>query len=381
MTARLATVLLLAAGCVPAPTLPPSEAAPAPREAATLREVYADAFLVGTALNARQIRGEDERARPIVEAQFDAVTAENAMKWASLHPEPGRYDFALADSLVAYAEQRGMAVIGHTLVWHSQTPAWVFEHPDGTPRSREELLALMEDHIATVAGRYRGRIHGWDVVNEALEGDGSLRDSPWRRIIGDDYLEHAFRFARAADPDAALYYNDYALVEPAKRAGAVRIARQLAAAGVPLDGIGLQGHFTLGWPTPAKLDSTLADLAPFGEVMVTELEITVLPAADGPVSAEVSRREEARAALDPYPDALPDSVQAQLAARYRALFEVLHRRRALVSRVTFWGVTDGDSWRNGWPIPGRTDYPLLFDREGRPKPAYDAVLAAGLEGR
>lgn len=356
---------LVASGCAAS-----HEAAPA--DGPSLREVFADVFLVGAALNEDQFRGRDARSAPLVPAQFNTITPENVMKWEVLHPEPGVYDFGPADAFVAYGEAHGMAVIGHTLVWHAQTPGWVFEHPDGTPLSRQALLDRMEEHIATVAGRYRGRIHGWDVVNEALNEDGTLRDSPWRRIIGDDYLVHAFRFAHAADPGAELYYNDYTLVKPEKRAGAIRLVRSLQEAGVPVAGVGLQGHWRLDWPDVADLDAAIRDLAPLGDVMITELDIGVLE--DPFDGADVQRSAEATDRLDPYRDGLPEAVQQALAQRYAEVFRVLVRHRDVLSRVTFWGVTDGDSWRNGWPVAGRTNYPLLFDRAGAPKPAFDAVI-------
>ena len=341
--------------------------------APTLREAYADAFLVGVALNARQVT--EPGATPLV-PQFNAATPENVMKWEVIHPAPGVYDWGGADAFVDYAEAHGLSVTGHTLVWHSQTPAWVFEDEGGAALSREALLARMEEHISAVVGRYRGRVDGWDVVNEALDGsgDGSLRDSPWRRIIGDDYVAHAFRFAHAADPDARLYYNDYALVNPEKRAGAIRLVRGLLDAGVPITGIGIQGHMTMDWPAPARLDSTIRELAVLGDVVVSELDIDVLPDPGNAQSADVSRSEDGTPALDPYRDGLPADAQQRLADRYAEVFRVLHRHRGAISRVTFWGLTDGDSWRNDWPVRGRTNHPLLFDRAGRPKPAFEAVI-------
>ena len=352
------------AGCA---STPDAQGAP------MLREAYADAFLVGVALNERQVA--ELGAAPLV-AQFNAATPENVMKWERIHPAPGVYDWGGADAFVDFAEAHGLSVTGHTLVWHSQTPDWVFEDEGGAPLSREALLARMERHISAVVGRYRGRVAGWDVVNEALDGsgDGSLRDSPWRRIIGDDYVAHAFRFAHAADPDAALYYNDYALVNPEKRAGAVRLVRGLLDAGVPVTGIGIQGHWSMDWPVPARLDSTIRELAVLGDVVVSELDIDVLPDPGNAQSADVSRSEEGTSALDPYPDGLPADAQQRLADRYAEVFRVLHRHRNAISRVTFWGLTDGDSWRNDWPVRGRTNHPLLFDRAGRPKPAFDAVM-------
>jgi endo-1,4-beta-xylanase len=276
---------------------------------------------------------------------------------------------------VTFGERNGMFVIGHTLVWHNQTPRWVFQDAAGQPVSRDTLVARMREHIQTVVGRYRGRVRGWDVVNEALNEDGSLRRSPWLTIIGEDYLAMAFRFAHEADPAAELYYNDYSLENAAKRQGAVDLIRRLRAEGVPVTGVGLQDHVQMDWPTPAQLDSTIAAFAGLGvRVMITELDVDVLPRATQQRGADVALNVGARADLNPYTAGLPDSVQQALARRYADLFAVYLRHRDAVERVTFWGVTDGDSWKNNWPVRGRTNYPLLFDRDGRPKPAFDAVI-------
>lgn len=368
----LALLLVVAGGCA---------SAPKPADRPALRDAYADAFLIGVALNEAQLRGADPRGSPIVEAQFNAITPENVMKWEAIHPARGVYDFELPDAFVAYGEAHDLFIVGHTLVWHEQTGGWAFEHPDGTPLSRDELLAVMEDHVSTVVGRYRGRVDGWDVVNEALADDGSLRDTPWRRIIGDDYVEHAFRFAHAADPDAELYYNDYGLEKPEKRAGAVRLMQRLVDAGVPVAGVGVQTHMWMDWPTVPEMEAQILDLAPFGDVMITELDIGVLKDFAGPddASADISARPEAVPGADPFTDGLPDRVQQELADRYAETFALFYRHRDKISRVTFWGVTDGDSWRNGWPFPGRTNYPLLFDRAGQPKPAFDAVIDVAMD--
>ena len=251
----------------------------------------------------------------------------------------------------------------------------------GAPVSRDTLIARMRNHIQTVVGHYRDRIGGWDVVNEALDDDGSLRRSPWLTIIGPEYISLAFRFAHEADPSAQLYYNDYSLENPAKRQGAVALLRRLLAEGVPVTGIGMQGHDRLDWPSVEQEDSTIAAFAALGvKVMITELDVDVLPRAVRQTGADLRLSAAARPELNPWPESLPDSVQQALAQRYADLFGVFYRHRGEIARVTFWGVTDRDSWKNNWPVPGRTNYPLLFDRDGRPKPAFDAVLAAASRG-
>jgi endo-1,4-beta-xylanase len=343
----------------------------------TLKEAYKDSFHIGAAINRAQIYEEDQRAVPLLKAHYSSITPENALKWEQVHPRPDGYNFETPDRFVRFGEKYGMFIVGHTLVWHSQTPAWVFQDEQGRPLGREALLGRMREHIRTVVGRYKGRIHGWDVVNEALNEDGTLRQSPWMKIIGEDYIAKAFQYAHEADPAAELYYNDYSVENEAKRNGAVELVRKLKEQGVPVAGIGLQGHNNLEWPTLEQQEATIAAFGKLGvKVMITELDIDVLPAATRSQGADVSLSVEARAALNPYTAGLPDSVQKALAKRYGELFAVYLKHRDVITRVTFWGVTDGDSWKNNWPVRGRTNYPLLFDRAGRPKPAFEAVIRA-----
>jgi endo-1,4-beta-xylanase len=302
------------------------------------------------------------------------------MKWETIHPEPDQYDFEEADRFVEFGEANNMFIVGHTLVWHSQTPAWVFQDASGNPLDRDGLLKRMQQHISTVAGRYKGRVNGWDVVNEALEEDGTLRQSKWQQIIGDDYLAKAFEFAHAADLDAELYYNDYSLENAPKRAGAVKLVSGLLDAGLTVTGIGTQGHGNLEWPAPDLFDATLQAFGDLGiKVMVTELDIDVLPRVNPGQSADVGLNADMSAGLNPYASMLPDSMQSALADRYAELFEVFLKHRDVISRVTFWGVTDGDSWLNGWPVRGRSNYPLLFDRDYRAKPAFDSVIIQSVD--
>ena len=341
----------------------------------SLKDAFAGAFKVGAALNAKQFSGVDARGAALVKAQFNTISPENVLKWEVVHPRPGVYDFAQSDRYVAFGEANGMFIIGHTLVWHSQVPRWVFQGSTGKPLSRDALLARMRDHIQTVVGRYKGRIKGWDVVNEALNEDGTLRHSPWQTIIGDDYIEKAFEFAHEADPAAELYYNDYNLEFPAKRAGVVALVRKLKSEGVTITAVGSQTHDKLAFPTPARLDSTITALAATGvKVNLTELDVDVLPSATRNQTADVGLSVQGGTSINPYPDSLPAAIQEQLAKRYADIFRVLLAHRGTVDRVTFWGVGDGDSWLNNWPVRGRTSYPLLFDRADRPKPAFDAVI-------
>ncbi len=340
-----------------------------------LKDVFQNDFLVGAALNPAQFCESNTAEATLVRRQFNSISPENALKWENVHPAPGRYDFAMADRYVAFGESNGMFIVGHTLIWHQQTPDWVFQDGHGQPASRALLLERMRDHIFTVMGRYKGRVKGWDVVNEALAEDGTLRNSPWRKIIGDDYVLKAYQWAHAADLQAELYYNDYALENRPKQNGALALIKRLEQEGVHITGIGLQEHDSLDWPATAQLDETISAFANLGlHVMITELDLDVLPPAKPDRSAEVSRRVAFQAGMNPYPDSLPRAMQQKLAQRYADLFAVFVKHRHSISRVTFWGVTDAGSWLNNWPVQGRTAYPLLFGRDCRPKPAFDEVI-------
>jgi endo-1,4-beta-xylanase len=341
----------------------------------TLKDAYKGCFLVGAALNPAQFSGEDLRESALVKAQFNSISPENVLKWEIVHPQSDTYDFSLADKYVEFGERNHMFVIGHNLVWHSQVPRWVFEDKNGDQVSREVLLERMREHIRKVVGRYKGRINGWDVVNEALNEDGTLRQSLWMKIVGDDYIEKAFRYAHEADPKAELYYNDYSLESEAKRKGALELVRKLKAKGVPITGIGLQDHVHMDWPTADRIDATITEFGKLGvNVMITELDVDVLPAATSGQTADVSLNVASDPKLNPYPNGLPEPVQQELSKRYADLFGAYVKHCGLVSRVTFWGVTDKDSWKNDWPVKGRTNYPLLFNRHAQPKPAFEAVI-------
>jgi endo-1,4-beta-xylanase len=350
------------------------------QEQPALKDVFRSDFRVGAAVNRAEIYEEDAAGAALVQAQFNSITPENVLKWESVHPKPDTYDFQASDRYVVFGEKHHMFIVGHVLVWHNQTPRWVFQDDKGNPLDRDMLLQRMRDHIYTVVGRYKGRVNAWDVVNEALNEDGTLRQSPWLKIIGEDYIAKAFEFAREADPKADLHYNDYSLENEAKRRGAVELIRKLKAQGVPITAVGLQGHDKLDWPSLEQEDTTIAAFADLGiKVMITELDIDVLPPAMQERGADITLHAELQTKLNPYPNALPDSVQEALAARYAGLFRIFLKHRDAVTRVTFWGVTDRDSWLNNWPVKGRTSYPLLFDRHGRPKPAFDAVVQSRRE--
>ena len=347
-----------------------SRAADAP---AALKDAFKNDFLIGAAINQAQFSGTDHRGDAIIESQFNSITPENVLKWESVHPGLDKYDFDGPDKYVAFGEKNHMYIIGHTLVWHNQTPAWVFQDTNGQPVTRDVLLQRMHDHISTVVGRYKGRIKGWDVVNEAIDQDGSMRKSPWEKIIGDDYVEKAFQFAHEADPDAKLHYNEYWLENfDAKRKATVALIKKLQSEGVKVDCIGLQCHVKLAEPTPKQVDNTISEFAALGiKVMITELDVDVLPVTQRFVVGDYHSTGDTTPGGQIYANGLPDAQQQELANRYADLFRVFVKHRADITRVTFWGVTDGDSWLN---MHGRVQYPLLFDRNGQPKPAFYAVL-------
>ena len=350
---------------------------PSDKTLPALKEVFRNEFRVGAALSWDQISGREPDALALVERHFNTITPENILKWEEVHPEPGRYNFEPADRYVAFGEKHNMFIVGHCLVWFHQTPAWVFQDQSGKLLSREALLERMRDHIFTVMGRYKGRIHGWDVVNEAITSDGRFRKNKWLEIIGEDYVQKAFEYARQADPGAQLYYNDYDEEKPTQCEGVVRLIRSLQAKGIRVDGIGIQGHWFLDYPPLNEVETSFLTLSQLGvKLMITELDIGVLPfyAVDSPVVELSSFDLATQRKHNPYADGLPDSVQQTLADRYAELFSLFHKHRDKINRVTFWAVHDGQSWRSYLPIRGRADYPMLFDRQLRPKPAFWAVV-------
>jgi endo-1,4-beta-xylanase len=278
-----------------------------------------------------------------------------------------------------------MFIVGHTLVWHNQTPAWFFEDGHGKPNTPPAQIERMREHIRAVAGRYAGRVQAWDVVNEVIDNDGSYRPTTWVNAVGDGdtLVRHAFKFAAEYAPGAELYYNDFNAWRPAKRDGIVRMVKMLQKHGVRIDGIGIQGHWGLNFPKREYIEAAIDAYAALGvKVMITELDVDVLPLTrEGQIigtvmSHEQFQLEEFEEFLDPYKDGLPRAVQRRLAERYAELFRIFYRKRDKIDRVTLWGVHDGMSWKNGYPVPERTNYPLLFGRDRQPKPAFKAVLDA-----
>jgi endo-1,4-beta-xylanase len=342
----------------------------------SLYEAFADKFMIGTALNTNQVSGRDPEGVKVLKQHFSSIVAENCMKATFLQPRQGVFRFDEADRFVEFGEDNGMWIIGHTLIWHSQLPDWFFVDGDGNDVSRQVLIERMKNHITTVVSRYKGRVHGWDVVNEAVLDDGSLRKSKFLDIIGEDYIRLAFEFAHAADPQAELYYNDYSMANPKKREGVVRLVRGLLSGGARVDAIGMQGHVGLSYPTVEAFGNSIEAFAELGvKVMVTELDITVLPTVSEEEGAEISLNHGYRSELNPYPDTLPEEKANELYDRYADFFNLFMTHSDVISRVTLWGISDKDSWRNNWPVKGRRDYPLLFDRQYNAKPIVEVLVS------
>lgn len=342
----------------------------------TLKDVLGEYFLVGVAMNTDQINGTDSLAQEVVLQNFNAIVAENCMKQEVLAPEPDRYNFADADRLVEWGTTHGLTVTGHTLVWHSQTAPWFFTDSEGKELTREALLERMQQYIATVVGRYKGKVLGWDVVNEAFEDDGALRETPYLRIIGPDYIEMAFQFAHEADPDAELYYNDYSMAKPGKRKAVCQLVDSLKAKGLRIDAVGMQSHNGTDYPELAEYETTMDSLAARGvKINISELDLNMLPNPEHfGGGAEVSEDFAYQERMNPYRNGLDSVAQQTFDDRYMAFFDIYRRHKSQIARVTLWGVADHNSWLNDWPIKGRTSYPLLFDRNYQPKPVVQKII-------
>ncbi len=340
----------------------------APGQLPSLKKVFSNDFAIGTALNTEQIEEKDPQAAALVPQQFNMATPENIMKAEIIHPQWNTYNFELADKLIDYGKKYGIKINGHTLIWHSQLPAYARQI-----QNTDSFKLFFSNHINTIASRYSGKVFSWDVVNEALNEDGTMRKSIFLEKMGDGFVTEAFRLAQAASPTTELYYNDYNNEQPAKRAGCISLIKKIQAAGVRIDGVGIQGHWHIGRVPLKDIEQSILQYAALGlKVMFTELDIEVLPR--NVQGADVSQRMTNAPSMNPYPNGLPDSVQQQLAKDYEALFNLFLKHRDKITRITFWGVNDGQSWLNDWPVRGRTNYPLLFDREFKPKPAFYKVI-------
>ena len=333
----------------------------------TLKEVYAGKFLIGTA---GDLKGYSDAELANIKAQYDILTPENCMKPQPTHPSEDTYNFTTADSMVEWCQRNGIKVWGHTLLWHAQTGRWFFERADGQPATRELAMERLKKHIVALVGRYKGRVIGWDVVNEAIADSGAgetenLRKRSWYTTIGPDVLTMAFKWAHEADPGAKLFYNDYNIEQGAvenkgKHASSMMLLKRLIAEGAPIAGVGIQGH----WYLEVNLDDVekaITDYASLGlKVSITELDVTATGSNSGAFGIRGGDRT------------IPKENYLKQAEVYKKLFEIFKRHADLIDRVTFWGISDARSWRWGQDA-------LLFDRQLQPKPAFKAVVDAGLE--
>jgi endo-1,4-beta-xylanase len=338
---------------------------------AGLKDAFGGCFEMGVALGGRVPDALIPEERWLVQAHFNNITPENCMKPEPVEPEEGRFDFEQPDALVAAAQDYRMHVTGHCLVWHQQCPEWFFRV--GTHAApRELVLRRMRTHIHTLIGRYGPRVQGWDVVNEAIDdGPGFIRESLWKTCVGEDYVAKSFEFAQeAAGPDVRLYYNDYNIELPEKRAKALRLLQQLRDRGLRVDAVGIQAHWILDRVPFEHLEAAIEAFGSAGvKVMITELDLDVVPRDVS--GADPAGRDHGLS--DPYVNGCPADVLARQAEQYSRLFGIFRRHRDKITRVAFWGLHDGRSWLNYWPRR-RTNHPLLFDRQCRPKPAFAAVL-------
>lgn len=343
-------------------------------EEPSLKDAVGDKFLMGVALNVNQSSGVDTSSIKLVKQHFNSIVAENCMKCEVIHPEEDRYDFTLADQFVSFGEKNGMAVIGHCLIWHSQLAPWFCVDEKGNNVTPEVLKQRMKDHITTIVTRYKGRIKGWDVVNEAILENGSYRKSKFYEILGEEFIPLAFQYAHEADPDAELYYNDYAMNMPGKREGVVKLVSSLKEKGIRIDAVGMQGHMGMDYPDINEFEQSIVAFAGTGvKVMVTEWDMSALPTVKQ--SANISDTVAYQKMLNPYPETLPDSVSKAWNNRMKQFFGLFEKHADVISRVTAWGVSDSDSWKNDFPVKGRHDYPLLFDRNYQPKPFVKEIMA------
>jgi endo-1,4-beta-xylanase len=334
---------------------------------------FKDLFYLGAAINENTILGLDPKSATIVNSEFNSITPENSLKWMFIQPKPNKFNFKAADKYVEMGLKNNMYIVGHALVWHAQLADFM-QNIDNSAEARKHV----DNHINRLVSRYKGKIDAWDVVNEAFEEDGSLRASVFYNNMGENYIEEVFRITEKADPDADLIYNDYNLYKPEKRAAVLKMVKNFKSNGTKINGVGVQAHWDLKSPSLEEIEQIILDIHAEGvSVSFTELDISVLPNPWEMVGAEVTQnfsKFEGDPKMNPYPNGLPDAVQEKLAKRYQDIFNLFVKHSDKINRVTFWGVMDKHSWLNDWPIKGRTNYPLLFDRDYQPKVAYERLL-------
>lgn len=330
-----------------------------------LKDYYKNYFAIGVAVSPQALKKEDESK--LIIHQFNSITPENAMKMGPIHPKENEYNWKDADSIVAFAQRHHIKIRGHNLCWHNQVPGWLFIDSAGKTVTKEILLKRLKDHITTVVSRYKGIIYAWDVVNEAISDKPGeyFRNSLWYQVCGEDFIAKAFEYAHAADPHALLFYNDYNEINAAKREKIFKMVKRLKDAGVPIDGVGLQGHWAINEPSEGQLDSTISRFAELGlTLQITELDISVYPKEH---NARERKEEDNNTAFT----AEKERKQMEV---YKMCFSVFRKYKNVLSGVTFWNISDKSSWLDNFPVRGRKDYPLLFDANLLPKKAFWEVV-------
>ncbi len=330
-----------------------------------LKDYYKDYFTIGVAVSPRSLKTDEAQ---LIVQQFNSMTPENAMKMLDIHPTENGYNWRGADSIAAFAKRNNLKLRGHTLCWHNQTPDWMFKDTlKKTTVTKEVLLQRLKEHITTVVKRYKGTIYAWDVVNEVISDKPGeyFRPSQWYNICGEEFVAKAFQWAHEADPDALLFYNDYNEISPAKREKIIRLVKSLKEAGIPIHGVGLQGHWAVNEPSKEQLEKTLHDFSELGlKIQVTELDISVYP-------KEHNARERKQ---EDYNTVVTEEKEAKQMEVYKMCFELFRKYKNVITSVTFWNISDRDSWLDNFPVWGRKDYPLLFDKDLKPKKAFWEVV-------
>jgi endo-1,4-beta-xylanase len=339
----------------------------------TLAEATKGKFLMGVAINQQQVKGLNPIQTEMISTEFSTIVAENCMKPGPLHPEENRFYWDEADKFVAFGEKNKQVVTGHCLIWHSQLPRWFFVDSTGNDVTPEVLKERMRQHIYAVVGHFKGRVKGWDVVNEAFEDNGSYRKSKFFRILGKDFIKYAFQYAHEADPNLELYYNDYNVETPSKCDGIVQLVKDLKADGCRIDAVGSQSHMHMDSPSLSAIDASIKKLKDAGvKVLITEWDISILPS---PYSgANISTNFDYSEKSDPYREGVPDSVQQKWNKRMLDVFSIFLKNSDVVDRVTVWGFSDSGTWLNNFPIRGRMDYPVLYDRNNNRKAVVDEMI-------
>lgn len=328
-----------------------------------LKDYYKDYFPIGVAVAPRMLHGEDSA---LIVNQFNSLTAENAMKMGPIHPRENEYYWKDADAIAAFAKEHGMRLRGHNLCWHAQAPSWMFKNEKGDTVAKEVLLQRLKDHITTVVKRYKDYVYGWDVVNEAIDDREGVfyRPSAWYKICGEDFIAKAFEYAHAADPKAILFYNDYNTENPKKREKIYQMVKKLKESGVPIHGVGLQGHWSINNPPREELEKSIRMFSSLGlQVQVTELDVSVYAGRQGGQLMQGQRRDSSTGFTAEMEEAQRE--------KYKMIFDVVRQYKDKITGVTFWNLSDRSSWLDG---RGRKNYPLLFDVNRQPKKAYWDVV-------